>query len=308
MIYLTKLKNMKLKPLLSTCVLFVALLVPLKSLADDSNDSNDSNDSIPVLKNLDNSSNPVAVTNPSDPIAIVNGEIITQQDYEDYLEAQENEKSGSAAIKGKIAVEELIQRELLRQDALKQGVDKHPEFVRKLNYMRNNLLMAMGLHNYLETHPIDDAMLRAEYDKQIAKIKMPKEYKVQHILVKTEAEAKAIIAELEAGKSFGVLAKEKSIDIGSGKQNGDLGWITKSKVVPAFGNALETLEKGKYTTTPVKSQYGWHIIQLEDSRSVALPSFEAVKDRIKVLMQNQLLQQYMSSLIQPAKIEIIKQP
>ncbi len=293
---------MKFKPLLSTCVLSCALLVPLKSFAADSSDS------IPVLKNLENSSDPVAVikADPNDPIAIVNGEVITQQDYDDYLEAQENDKSGQAAIKGKMAVEELIQRELLRQDALKQGVDKHPEFLKKLNYMRNNLLMAMGLHNYLETHPIDDTMLRAEYDKQIAEIKMPKEYKVQHILVKTEAEAEAILAELDAGKSFGALAKEKSIDIGSGKQNGELGWLTKSKVVPAFGNALETMEKGKYTTTPVKSQYGWHIIQLEDSRAVAMPAFEAVKNRIKVLMQNQRLQQYMSSLIQPAKIEIIK--
>jgi len=268
---------MKLKPLLSTCVLSCALLVPLKSLAD-----------------------------PSDPIAIVNGEKITQQDYADYLQAQENEKSGNAASKGKMAVEELIQRELLRQDAIKHGLDKSPEFIKKLNYMRNNLLMAMGLQNYMDKHPIDDAMLRAEYDKQIAQINMPKEYKVQHILVKTEAEAKAILAELDAGKNFGELAKEKSIDIGSGKQNGELGWLTKSKVVPAFGNALETLEKGKYSTTPVKSQYGWHIILLEDTRSVALPSFEAVKDRIQVLMQNQLLQQYMSSLIQPAKIEILQ--
>ncbi len=150
-------------------------------------------------------------------------------------------------------------------------------------------------------------MLKAEYDRQIAQIKMPKEYKVRHILVKTEDEAKAIIAELEAGKNFGELAKEKSIDKGSAKQNGELGWLTKSKVVPAFGKALETLEKGKYTTTPVKSQYGWHIIQLEDSRSLPLPSFETVKDRIKILKQNQLLQQYMSSLIKPAKIEIIKQ-
>ncbi len=268
---------MKFKPLLSTCVLSYALFAPLQSLAD----SNET-------------------------IAIVNGQKITQQDYADYLEAQENDKSGHT-VKGQIAVQELIQRELLRQDALKQGVDKHPEFLRKLNYMRNNLLMAMGLQHYLDKHPITDEMLKAEYDRQIAQIKMPKEYKVRHILVKTEDEAKAIIAELEAGKNFGELAKEKSIDKGSAKQNGELGWLTKSKVVPAFGKALETLEKGKYTTTPVKSQYGWHIIQLEDSRSLPLPSFETVKDRIKILKQNQLLQQYMSSLIKPAKIEIIKQ-
>jgi len=267
---------MKFKPLFSTCVLSCALLVPLKSLADS-----------------------------NDPIAIVNGEKITQQDYQDYLQAQENDKSGETAD-GKMAVEELVQRELLRQDAIKNGLDQKPDFIRKMNYMRNNLLMAMALQNYLEKHPITDAMLKAEYDKQVAQIQMPKEYKVQHILVKTEAEAKAIIAELDAGKNFGELAKEKSIDVGSGKQNGELGWLTKDKVVPAFGNALDSLEKGKYSTTPVKSQFGWHIIQLEDSRSIALPPFEAVKDRIKMLMQNQRLQRYLSSLIQPAKIEIIK--
>jgi len=269
---------MRFKPLISTCVLSCALLIPFQSLADS-----------------------------SETIAIVNGEIITQQDYADYLQAQENEKSAHAKSKGKIAIEELIQRELLRQDALKQGLDKKPEFVRKINYMRNNLLMAMGLQHYLATHPIDDAMLKAEYDKQIAQLQMPIEYKVQHILLKTEAEAKAIIIALEANqKSFGELAQEKSLDIGSGKKNGELGWITKAKVVPGFGNALETMEKGKYSTTPVKSRYGWHIIHLEDSRTVALPTFEAVKDRLQILMQNQLLQQYMSSLIQPAKIEIIK--
>ncbi len=267
---------MILKPLLSTCVLSCALLIPLKSLAD----SNDT-------------------------VAIVNGEKITQQDYQDYLQAQENDKSSETPDK-KMAVEELVQRELLRQDAIKNGLDQNPEFIRKMNYMRNNLLMAMALQNYLEKHPITDAMLKAEYDRQVAQIQMPKEYKVQHILVKTEEEAKAIIAELEAGKNFGELAKEKSVDIGSGKNNGELGWLTKDKVVPAFGNALDSLEKGKYSTTPVKSQFGWHIILLEDSRSVPLPPFEAVKDRIKMLMQNQRLQQYLSSLIQAAKIEIIK--
>jgi peptidyl-prolyl cis-trans isomerase C len=293
---------MKLKLLLSTCVLSCALLIPIKSFAD-------SADSIAVKSPADSNDPVIAVKNSadsSDPVAIVNDEIITQQDYQEYLQAQKNDKSNHAANKGKIAIEELVQRELLKQDALKQGLDKHPEFIRKLNYMRNNLLMAMGLQNYLEKHPITDEMLKAEYDKQIAQIKMPKEYKVQHILVKTEAEAKAIITELEAGKSFGDLAKKKSIDIGSGKQNGELGWITKAKVVPGFGNALDTLEKGKYSTTPVKSQFGWHIIQLDDVRSVAPPSFETVKSRIQILMQNQLLQQYMSSLIKPAKIEIIK--
>ncbi|OAD23269.1 PpiC-type peptidyl-prolyl cis-trans isomerase [Candidatus Thiomargarita nelsonii] len=268
------------KPLVRTCILSSALLVSLNGH-----------------------------TAPTDPLAVVNGETITQQEYDDYVKARAKQNpSQNEKVKPETLIEEMIQRELLKQDALKKGIDKNPEFIQKVEFMRESLLMAMGMHDYLEKHPIDDAALHSEYDRQIALIKVPQEYKVRHILVETESDAKAIIAELDEGKDFGELAKEKSKDPGSAKQSGDLGWITTQKVVPKFGEAVEKLEKGKYSATPVKTQFGWHIVQVDDSRAAAaLPPFESVKDKIEAALQFKLMQQYLSDLKNQAKIEIIKQ-
>ena len=135
---------------------------------------------------------------------------------------------------------------------------------------------------------------------------MPKQYKARHILVETEAEAKEIIAEINKGKSFGELAKAKSTDVGSAKQNGDLGWVTKQTLVPAFGNAMEKLAKGEYTKTPVKSRFGWHIIKVEGVKSQPAPAFNLVKEQIRSGLQNQQMQQYSDQLRTKAKIKIIK--
>ncbi len=240
---------------------------------------------------------------PTDPVAVVNGKSITQQDYDDYIKARAKQARSHERVEKQTLVEEMIWRELLKQDALKKGLDKAPEFLKKINYLRDSLLMAISMHDYLEKHPIDDATLLSEYDRQMAHINVPKDYKVRHILLKTEQEAKAIIVSLDEGKAFGELAKQKSIDIGSAKKNGKLGWVGKQKVVPSFGRAVEKLEKGQYTATPVKSKYGWHVIQVDDIRS-ALPPFESVKDRIKATLQNQLMQQYMSDLKTQANIQI----
>ncbi|HDN26718.1 MAG TPA: hypothetical protein ENG03_06410 [Thioploca sp.] len=262
------------KPL-SACVLSGALLVPLSVSAA-----------------------------PTDPVVIINDKTITQQDYDNYVKARA-EQTRSPHVKHDVLVRELIQRELLKQDALNNNLDKQPEFVHKLNYMRDSLLMAMAMHDYLEKHSQDDAALRRLYDQQVAHIKVPNEYKVRHILVKTKKRAKAIIAELDEGQSFAKLAKEKSTDIGSAKNEGDMGWITKSTVGAEFGAAVEKLAKGQYTAAPVKSEYGWHIIQLDDLRGVALPSFESVKDRIRSAMQNRQMQNYVIGLRKQADIKII---
>jgi peptidyl-prolyl cis-trans isomerase C len=241
---------------------------------------------------------------PTDPVAIVNGKTITQQDYDKYAKERAKQTHGNVAPDRKILVEDLIQRELLRQNALRLKLNKHPEFIRKLKGMRNNLLMEMVMHDYLEKHPLDDAVLKNKYDKLTVHLKTD-EYEVRHILVKSEAEAKAIIAELAEGKAFGKLASEKSEDAGSAEEGGNLGWITQSSVVPKFGAALEKLEKGKYTTNPVKSKYGWHIIQLDDVRPMALPSFKSVKERIRSILQNQQIQEYAIELREKADIKVI---
>jgi len=265
------------KPLASSCVLSCALLIPLSTYADS-----------------------------TDPVALVNDKTITQQDYDNYILVRAKQTGSNVTPDRQTLIDELVQRELLRQDAFKKKLDTEPEFLKKLEEIRDNLLMAMAMHDYLDKHPLDNTMLKNEYDQQLAHLKAPKEYQVKHILVKTETDAKAIIAELVEGKAFAELAQEKSTDTGSAKKGGDLGWIKKSDMVPEFGAALEKLEKGKYTTTPVKSEYGWHIIQLDDIRAVALPSFESVKERIRTAMQGQQMQQYVDELKKQAKVSILK--
>ena len=259
------------KPVATTCALYCVLLVPIQA----------------------------------EPVAVVNGEIITQQHYNDYLAARAQQNSSNKDAPRERIIQEIIQRILIKQDALKNGIDKGDEFKLKLKALHNSLLMSMGMQKHLEQHPVDEATLKSEYDKQIVNITVPPEYKVRHIFVKTEDYAKAIIRELDAGKTFGELAKAKSMDTGSANKDGDLGWVTAKKVVPSFAKALEKLENGTYTGLPIQSQFGWHVIQVDDSR-VTLPSFESVKDRIKAALQFQVMQEYVINLRNQATIEISK--
>jgi len=243
-------------------------------------------------------------TKPTDKLAIVNGKVITQQDYDDYFKRAK--KAHAHSTNPKILLDELIQHELLQQDALKKKLDQHPEYISRLKEMKGRLLVAMAMHNYLLQNPLKEADLKQEYDQQVAQIKVPNEYQVRHILVKTEAEAETLMSELSNGKSFGEIAKAKSIDSASAKEGGELGWMTDSQVEPNFGKALATLKKGQYTTKPVETKYGWHIIQLDDIRTVALPTFESVKDQLQSALQGQQMQTYVESLREHGEITIFQ--
>ena len=249
----------------------------------------------------------VSYANPTDPVVKINNTTITQQAYDDYAKARMEQTRTNVMPDTQTLIDELVDRELLRQAALQQKLEQSPEFQEKIKQMQDNLLMAMVMQNYLDKHPLDDTKLKQEYDAQVAKIKMPSEYKVRHILVEKEEIAKAIIAELQAGKTLAELAKQKSIDPDSANKEGDLGWVTSKTVEPEFGKALEQLKKGQYTTTPVKTKFGWHIIQVDDLREVPLPPFENVKEKIKASLQGQQMQKYMDELKKQAKIEVINQ-
>ncbi len=171
----------------------------------------------------------------TDPVAIVNGEIITQQVYDDYLKVRTKQTPTHKKPNTKMLIEELIQRKLLKQDAIKKKLDKKSDFINKLSYLSDSLLMAMTMHDHLEKHLLDEATLQREYDRQIASINVPKEYKVRHILLETAEEAKAIIIELHQGKAFDRLAREKSIDIGSSKKGGQVRLYNSQKSYPLFG-------------------------------------------------------------------------
>ncbi|MEL6947114.1 MAG: peptidylprolyl isomerase [Pseudomonadota bacterium] len=180
------------------------------------------------------------------------------------------------------ALDSLIDIHVLAAKSKKEGLDNDAEMKRRLMLLTNR-----ALHNgYFESKvqpAVTDETLKARYDSEIAKVKPEQEVSARHILVKTEEEAKAIIAELDKGGDFIELAKSKSTGP-SGSKGGDLGFFGKGRMVPAFETAAFALEKGAYTKEPVKSQFGYHIIRVDDKRDKPLPSFEASKTQLRQVM------------------------
>ncbi len=171
-----------------------------------------------------------------------------------------------------------------------------------MEMVKQGVLVRAYLQDYIKNNPVSDDLLKAEYDK-IKSQMGDTEYKVRHALVATEADAKAMIDQLKKGGKFDKLASEKSQDPGSKAKGGDLGWISTGSVVKPFGDALKQLKKGQYTTTPVQSQFGWHIIKLEDTRPVQAPPFEEVKNNLRQRMQQQQAEKAVLALRGTAKVE-----
>jgi peptidyl-prolyl cis-trans isomerase C len=198
--------------------------------------------------------------------------------------------------------ENLIIREIVLQEAKAKGMDKLPDVQEQMEVARQEILMNSFLQDYAKNHPISEDQLKQEYDK--LKVNLGnKEYKARHILVDTEDEAKTIIAQLGKKGKFDKIAKEKSKDSGSAAHGGELDWSAPSNFVPPFANALLSLKKGTYTKEPVKSQFGWHIIKLDDVRVLKVPSYEELKPQIQQRLQQQSVQDYIADLRSKAKIE-----
>jgi peptidyl-prolyl cis-trans isomerase C len=196
----------------------------------------------------------------------------------------------------------------IAMEAEKKGLDKNPEVMAKIELNRQAVLVSAFVEDFMKNNPLTDDEIKAEYER-IKTAEAGTEYKARHILVETEAEAKAIIAQLNKNpKSFDVLAQEKSKDTVSKVRGGDLGWILPKRLVPEFSNALIKLEKGKFTQEPVKSQFGYHVILLEDSRPLVMAPLEQYKARLKESLQQQKLQKTFDELKAKAKIEIAQKP
>jgi peptidyl-prolyl cis-trans isomerase C len=208
----------------------------------------------------------------------------------------------------KAIIENLGIQTMVAGEAVKKGLDKAPETTRQLELLKQSLLANAYIQDYVKTNPVTDAMIKAEYDKLNAKTGGT-EYKARHILVKTEDEAKAIIVKLKKDlKSFGALAKEKSMDPGSKVNGGDLGWFNPANMVPEFGMATAKLEKGKFTEEPVKSQFGYHVIVLDDSRPIVPPPLEQVKEQLKQQVQRNNIKAFIDDLKAKAKIVVTGEP
>ena len=201
--------------------------------------------------------------------ASVNGKAIPKVRADALIAGQMAQGQPDSEDLRKAVREELIRREVLAQEAQKKGVDKKPEVQGQLDLARQGVLVGAYLNDYVRTHPVSDEAVKKEYEV-IKKALGDKEYKARHVLVENEADAKTIIEKLGKGEKFEDLAKQ-SKDPGSKDRGGDLGWSNPASYVKPFAEALVKLEKGKYTTTPVKSDFGWHVILLEDTRATLNP-------------------------------------
>ena len=231
----------------------------------------------------------------------VNGKVIPKARV-DFV-AQERVAQGQAdndQLRGAI-MDTLINQEVLAQEAEKKGLARTGNVQMQVDLARQEILARAIVSDYLKSHAVKDDAVRAEYEKIKAQ-RSSQEYRARHILVDKEDEAKAIIDRLKKGEKFEELAK-LSKDPGSKDRGGDLDWASTSNYVKPFGDALAKLEKGKTTDTPVQTQFGWHIIRLDDTRTTQFPPFDQVKQQIVNFLQYQEIQKLVSELRSKAKIE-----
>lgn len=238
-------------------------------------------------------------------VATVNGEAITEldlaaalPDVRDSLGQYPPDQQLTALINSVIDIR------LMARAAEAAGLDKTEENSRFLAYVRERTLRNAYLQDKLGT-VVTDAAVKARYDAEVAKFVPGDEVHAVHILVKTEEEAKAIIARLDQGGDFAAIAKEKSIDTGSGAQGGDLGFFGKGAMVKPFEDAAFALPAGTYTKSPVKSDFGWHVIKVLEKRKESPPTFEARKEELSRALTREFILAEIAKLHAAAKIEIV---
>ncbi len=234
-------------------------------------------------------------------VATVNGKAIPKARADAMIASPAAQGQPDSPALRKAVMEELVRREVLAQEAVKKGFDKKPEIQAQMDLARQTVLIGAYLNDYVKSHPVTDEQIKKEYTELTAKLGN-KEYKPRHILVETEDQAKAIIVKLKKGEKIDDLAKE-SKDPGSKDRGGDLGWATPASFVPPFSAAMIKLEKGKFTEVPVKTDFGWHVILLEDTRELKLPPMDEAKPQISQQLQQRVVQTHMDELRAKAKIE-----
>lgn len=240
---------------------------------------------------------PVAV----ETYATVNGVKIPKSLADTFLKEQLAQGIPNTPELQKMVREELIRREVVAQAARAKGLDKSPDIAAQIELSKQALLIRAYVKNYLDNNPTSEEAVRAEYDKVRPQL-IEKEFKSRHVLVETEDEAKALIAKLDAGEKIETLAA-LSKDPGSKDNGGDLGWSNSGAYVKPFADALNALEKGRYTKTPVRSEFGFHVILLEDTRTAEPPPFEHMKGQLAQHMQQQKVEKLIADLQAQAKVE-----
>lgn len=246
----------------------------------------------------------VAATGPA--AATVNGTAISESRVDLMMKQRAAQGQPDTPEARKEIVDHLAMQLLISQEAVKKGLDKSQEVLDQSELTKQSILANAFIQDYLKNNAISDDVLNAEYDKLKTKLG-GNEYKARHILVEKEADAKEIIAKLQKDVSaFESIAKQKSLDAGSKVNGGDLGWFDPKRMVPEFGDAVAKLEKGKFSQEPVKSQFGYHIILLEDSRAKVIPPLAQIKDGLKQQVQQESLKKLLDDIHTKAKIEMVK--
>lgn len=245
------------------------------------------------------------VPDASPAVVRVNDIAISEAELTDFLFLQQfaGNHHGGGPTTREAAIEQMIEEELLRQAAINQGLDKEPEIRRMLARMQTNLLVNAAIERHLDGKSFTDAELSEEYQRQLES--WPgQEYRARHILVNTEAEALTLIEELAAGAVFADLASQHSKD-NTAASGGELGWFQAGMMVPEFSAALASMKPGEFSQSPVRTPFGWHIILLEETRGLDVPSLEDVTDELRDILAERVLEEYVASLRESAKIEVL---
>jgi len=238
-----------------------------------------------------------------DTAVLVNGRPISKESVEVLASEIAQRRGGEGVPKEKI-VDELVKREILRQTAEKDQLMKDPKVSARIDNAVRMTLSQIAAESLIKKLAPTEDEIRKEYDQRVVAMKAS-EYKARHILVDDEKVALDVIKRLEKGEKFDALAKKLSKDPGSKNSGGDLGWFSPDQMVPPFANAVIGLKNGETTKTPIKTDFGWHVIQRENSREQEAPSYESVKAQVQSFLQSEKLQKYLDDEKGKAKIETL---
>ena len=235
-------------------------------------------------------------------IATVNGVAVPRARHDALMQQQAGRGMPDNEQTRELLREELINREIIAQEAQKSGMAKSADVQTQLDMARQDVLVSAYIRDWVRKNPVNDADVQKEYERAKAQAG-DREYKARHILVETEEQAKSVIAELKKGAKFEELASKNSKDPGSAQRGGDLDWNVPGQYDPQFSEAMVKLEKGKYTETPVRTRFGFHIIQLDDVRAVKFPALNEVRQRLSQQIAQNRIAELVKSLRAKAKVE-----
>lgn len=234
-------------------------------------------------------------------IAVVNGKDLTQADFISFVNTRVGEQGRQVNLNQQqmnMLFSEYINRELVYQDAVSKGWDRAPEVASAVDNHRRNIIARYAFSQLLNT-PISDE----ELEKAYKKLKPVREFKAKHILVGSEPEAQQVITALDGGKSFEELAKTTSIDA-TAEQGGEIGWVSAEQMTPPLRDAVVSIKKGSYNRQPIRTEFGWHVLRVDDTRIIPTPPYEEVKDDLRRQMYNESIAQYIDELRKAGKVEV----